>query len=451
MLSTQRIDEQSTFHHKSKRKTIYQYLVAPLTLAAAFILGSNLPAAALKINLTYGASVTEEQKEAAELAALIWEHYITDDITVNIHLDMSELRWGKMGAAIPNLRNNIHYDEFRIRAEAEAKLAGQNTYFLPTAINPGNGLASSAYKAIYKDVNRTTLEASYSEILITSANAQALGFNFNSSSVLHGYIQLNSRYNWSYKYAEGTVDKNKFDFTSVVIHEIGHNLGFISGIDPTGGDVKPSTLDMFRCSDYSATLGTIDFSVDSHRRYFSIDGCQTVFNLTQTEQTTNKKGKIVDRTMTYEALFARGLDTSLGGDGIQASHWTDQNPDTGIMYPLMSSNIIRKLTGVDLTAMDYIGYDVDLKKYYQTDDNGNYVLDSNGNKIVKQLDLASLQSQAVEQAAGDNYRPQYSPDGDNDNQTEVEIFMDESGIYYSWWGGGEDCPDPNDPNSCTFW
>jgi len=201
-------------------------------------LGSKLPAAALKINLTYGASVTAEQKEAAELAALIWEHYITDDITVNIHMDMSELRWGKMGAAIPNLRNNIHYDQFRIAAEEEAKLAGQNTYVLPTFINPMDGLASG-YKAIYRDLNRTSLEANYSEILITSANAEALGFNFNSSSVLHGYIQLNSRYNWSYKYAEGTVDNNKFDFTSVVLHEIGHNLGFISGIDPTGGDIKP--------------------------------------------------------------------------------------------------------------------------------------------------------------------------------------------------------------------
>jgi len=211
---------------------------------------------------------------------------------------------------------------------------------------------------------------------------------------------------------------------------------------------------MFRCSDYSATQGTIDFSVDSQRRYFSIDGCQTVFSLTETEETTNKKRESVNRTMTYEALFARGLDTSLGGDGIQASHWAPQNPDTGIMYPLLLSNTIVKITGVDLTAMDYIGYDVDLKKYYKTDDNGDYILDSNGNKIVKQLDWESLKSQAVQRAAGDNYRPQYSPDGDNDNQTEVEIFMDESGIYYSWWAGGEECPsppDPNSPNSCSFW
>ncbi|MDJ0676876.1 MAG: NF038122 family metalloprotease [Calothrix sp. MO_167.B42] len=445
----QKTDKPSTSGYKLKLK--YQYLVAPLTLATTLILGSNLPAAALKINLTYGASVTEEQKEAAELAALIWEHYITDDITVNIHMDMSELRWGKMGTAIPNLRNNINYDQFRIAAEEEAKLAGQNTYFLPTAINPEYSLASG-YKAIYKDVNRTTLEANYSEMLITSANAKALGFNFDSRSVLHGYIQLNSRYNWSYKYAQGTVDKNKFDFTSVVIHEIGHNLGFISGIDSIVGDAKPSTLDMFRCSDYSAKLGTIDFSVDSHRRYFSIDGCQTVFNLTETEQTTNKKGNIIDQTMTYEALFARGLNTRLGGDGVQASHWTDQNPDTGIMNPLLSTNTIRRITGVDLTAMDYIGYDVDLKKYYKTDDNGDYILDSKGNKIVKQLDLASLQSQAVKQAGGDNYRPEYSPDGDNGNETEVETFMYESGIYYSWWGGGEEC-DPSDPDypDCTFW
>ena len=217
------------------------------------ILGSNLPVAALKINLTYGASVTEEQKEAAELAALIWENYITDDITVNIHMDMKELDWGKMGAAVPNLRTNYDYNQFRIRAEAEARLAGQNNNFLPTAINLEDS-SVSRYKIIYQNgqwISRNDdsltiyqdgegVPESYdSQMMITAANAMALGLSFSSNSELHGYIQLNSRYNWSYKYAQGTVDRNSFDFTSVVFHEIGHNLGFISGIDPTPGTAKP--------------------------------------------------------------------------------------------------------------------------------------------------------------------------------------------------------------------
>ncbi|MDJ0617917.1 MAG: NF038122 family metalloprotease [Calothrix sp. MO_192.B10] len=474
VLSTKKEYKPSIFGDKHQRKPIYQYLVAPLALAAALILGNNAPASALKINLTYGANVTQEQKEAAELAALIWESYITDPITVNIHLDMSELPWGKMGAAIPNLRTNYNYDAFKTKAESEAELAGQNTDFLaavelaeqntyssptvelaeqntsssPTPTNPDDGLFSG-YKIIYQN---GTIGTTDSNIMITGANAMALGLSFNSQSVLHGYIQLNSRYNWSYKYAQGTVDKNSFDFTSVVLHEIGHNLGFISGIDPAPGTAKPSSLDMFRCSDYSAKLGAIDFTVDSQRRYFSIDGCQTVFTLAETEETTNKKGDIVTTTRTYEALFARGTNRRLGGDGTQASHWADNNPDPGIMNPLLQGNTKRKLTGIDLTAMDYIGYDVDHKKYYQTDANGDYILDSKGNKIVKPLDFAFLSSQAQIRATGDNYRPQYSPDNDDTTRTEVEKFMDESGIYYWGWddsGDNGDCE--NDPNGCVWW
>ncbi|CDN11498.1 MAG: hypothetical protein HRU34_11660 [Richelia sp.] len=202
---------------------------------------------------------------------------------------------------------------------------------------------------------------------------------------------------------------------------------------------------MFRCSDYSAKLGAIDFSVDSQRRYFSIDKCQTVFTLSETEQIIHRKGKLTNKTRTYEALFARGMDTSLGGNGMQASHWANNNPDPGIMNPLLSTNTIRKIIEVDLTALDYIGYDVDYTRYYQTDGDGNYVLDSNGNKIVKSLDLASLQSQVIDQANGDNYRPQYSPDNDDTTNTEVEKFMYESGIYF-WGWDGDGCDVTSEPD-----
>ncbi len=397
------------------------FLAAPLALATALILGGSLPASALRINLTYGDSVTQEQKKAAELAALIWEEYITDDIEVNIHLDMNELPWGKMGTAIPNLRTNISYSQFR-----SALAQKQNIDFLTDVEKNTEG-----YNLIQPD---GTSGVNY-DVMLTRANAELLGLGFSSKSKLGGYIVVNSRYNWSYKYAQGTVDRNKFDFTSVVIHEIGHNLGFISSIDPIGGNPNPTSLDMLRCSDYSAAQNSIDVSVTSQRRYFSIDGCQTVFTLTEAQQTTSKRGDIVYKTMNYEALFARGTDTTLGGDGMQASHWADNNPDAGIMNPLVESNTIRRITGVDLTAIDYIGYDVNYQNFYQTDVNGNYILDSNGNKIIKQLDWASLEYEAELRAYGDNYRPEYSP-GANGNNTEVGKFMDESGIYLWWFGDG---------------
>ena len=132
MLSTIKKDTQAHSGHQFKRRRIYQYLVAPFTLATVLILGNNAGASSLKINLTYAGNVTQEQKEAAELAALIWEQYITDPITVNIHLDMNELPWGKMGVATPNLRTNYKYDTFRTTAESKAELTGKNIDLLPT-------------------------------------------------------------------------------------------------------------------------------------------------------------------------------------------------------------------------------------------------------------------------------------------------------------------------------
>lgn len=137
------------------------------------------------------------------------------------------------------------------------------------------------------------------------------------------------------------------------MHEIGHILGFVSGVDDPGWltavvdnqnngtkiDGKKlkftTVLDMFRYSSSSTAQGRIDLSINGDNKYFSIDGGYT--NL---------------------ANFATGKETSLGSDGEQASHWKHQDNPLGIMDPILNAGQRRQISNLDKKAMDVMGWDV---------------------------------------------------------------------------------------------
>ncbi|MGF1492872.1 MAG: hypothetical protein ACFBSC_10555, partial [Microcoleaceae cyanobacterium] len=49
---------------------------------------SALPAQAeLDIEFTFGSSVNQDQKTAFELAGLVWEEFLVDDVEINLYVD----------------------------------------------------------------------------------------------------------------------------------------------------------------------------------------------------------------------------------------------------------------------------------------------------------------------------------------------------------------------------
>ena len=159
---------------------------------------------------------------------------------------------------------------------------------------------------------------------------------------------------------------------------------------------------MFRYSDASAAQGASDYAAGGNK-YFSIDGGQTAFSV---------NGR--------EARFTTGENSNLGGDGNQASHWKyNSNNPIGILDPKLKKAQIRAISQFDLTAMDYIGWNVD---------------------HVATLDLSTLLSQAQSQSANAAIQ---------DRSSDIDQMMQTSGIYDlgpgGWWQGEEtpaDVPEP---------
>ena len=131
----------------------------------------------------------------------------------------------------------------------------------------------------------------------------------------------------------------KYDFVGVAVHEIGHVLGFRSGVDvlddlPNFLDFRYSNvapLDLFRYSQASQRLGVIDWTASTSDKYFSLDGGKT---------------KI--------ASFSTGTRF---GDGRQASHWKD-DLNLGALDPTEKPGEQPTITALDLSAFDVIGWDL---------------------------------------------------------------------------------------------
>ena len=308
---------------------------------------ASAPSNALFINLTDTGNLAANSD--FRRAANVWESLFTDDVTVNISSSFSVLGSNTIGQTGSNYLNT-NYSFMKTALAADVKSGAD--YIMVNGLPKGdsynklmNGTSESA--AFYENQDYT--QTNVQNVEMTRANAKALGLISADDSGIDAEITFNSDFNFDFDSSDG-IAAGSIEFFGAALHEIGHSLGFDSGVDvldyysfvynsafsDTEYSFFTTPLDFTRCSDESKQMGAdIDWRAGNTSKHFAIDG------------KCSKDARINN-------AWATG---SFQGDGEQTGHWKD-NASLGIMDPTTSYGETFQVSRFDLLAFDVIGWDL---------------------------------------------------------------------------------------------
>jgi len=325
---------------------------------SCWVVFSSSSGYALSFNINDLTGGTQNQALAAfQQAADRWSAKLFDPIIVNIDFDFNALGVGVLASA-GSLHASVSLTSVKAQLAADATSADDATAVanLPTGAN-FDFRTNQDDGTVILDANNSQ---NNSNLSITSANAKALGYTVNTGGLADVGITFNSAggFTWDFDPIIGGITAGQYDFVGISTHEIGHALGFVSGVDqvdyyhgsgPGAAEVTCgansldpctvfSVLDLYRYSEDAKLLGgvgTRDFAYGTHPNglpFFSIDGGITSLG----------------------ATFETGANQ---GTGQQASHWRD-GLGIGIMDPTFAAGELGIITSLDIQAFDVIGFDL---------------------------------------------------------------------------------------------
>ena len=328
-----------------KKYVVIKQAIFATSIAVVGITGSAgvIPANALTFNFTPAAGTSQLAIDGFTAAGAQWSALFKDNVTVNIDINFAALGAGTLGEASSRI-GLYPYDRVYAAATNARTSADDNTAV--NSLSKGstfnlllNRTANSPYgvgnATPYLDNNGN---ANNKTINLTAANAKALGLANNGNNP-DASIAFNNAFTWDFNRNDG-ITAGAFDFVGIATHEIGHALGFMSGVDVLDRTGAPnyepeerldyvSMLDLFRYSNDSKNVHAIDWTADKREKYFSLDG-----------------------GITKIAAFSTG---DIFGDGRQNGHWQD-NLGLGIMDPTIAAGELLQISENDKRALDVIGW-----------------------------------------------------------------------------------------------
>ena len=359
----------------------------------------------MQFNFTYQTSadgssnVSPEQMKTFEMAGRIWAKYLKDDVTINIHVGTNDqLPDNVVGGALPGMLGASDYGSYS------------------NFINGLNSDSTSSDDQISTDTLKhgtmvNGLNLWRQQTYLTTANGKALDLPSVNAAALDGVILMSDLSNlawnqdtnssndigWRY-YGSSPATPHTLDFLSVALHEIGHILGFTSGVDDSDwfqkvvntqtqidGGTLNSRIQETDGSEITYVEGDYSFGFTSRKMPLDF------FRYTETSEYWN----LTDLSTGEDAYFSvdggatnlANLSTSKygDGDGYQASHWENTAISLGIMAPALRLNQSNTISILDLRAFDVIGWNL-----------ANSLLGSDGTpsqaELEQTFDLANTQS-----------------------------------------------------------
>lgn len=334
--------------------------------AAAVLAFSGADAATINLVDVGGVTGSPAAKDF-KIAAAFWGKMFTNNVTINLGVGFNPLDPGVIGstgsrridyrvAAWETHVNATKSNSALDQSVVLPTITGSRVDFVTNGVDGTGNNTTDPTKQVY-----ATDDYSGYMLYTNSSVVKAIGGTVSNPNALDASVTFSSDFAFDFDPTDG-ITAGTMDFLGVAIHEIGHALGFVSGVDfldvygkpngPGGGllgyDLNDtsiySALDMFRYSNDPHDLApgsgpVLDLSVGTNS-YFSIDGGQT-------------------------ALFGNSFSTgAYNGDGHQASHWKDASgpnacgPQLGIMDPTFCYGQMGDVTALDLAAFDAIGWNL---------------------------------------------------------------------------------------------
>ena len=317
-------------------------------------------------------------------AAARWERAITTPITVVYDIDYGEERF-----------NTGRFAPSTIASASSATAIAREPGGAPATV------AQLVARLRERAADDPQLRALYDAIPIptpstattTSGVAQTLGIPIGGQPTLQalGYLPaqldpdpdvtpfgsvpslgFNAAFDFDVDPTDG-IDPSRIDFEAIVIHEMGHSLGFTSVIGQGGPPNNFfSVWDLFRVRPDDVEAGeslTDGVGWETAPRVVTPGPPATEVDQIVNGRPYLKATQVFfDGRATYETSTATGSRT--GGDGQQASHWrddADRPPDPsdsgdryiGIMDPNFGAGVQQSYKEPDLRVLDVIGYGID--------------------------------------------------------------------------------------------